>query len=97
MYVKIWGDDALVVQHAKPIPRCLLLAMMRTITQALVPVWSASLHLLWAALHCYELSTGERKNGIGSAFVGDTYLRRCDLVWVDKDYQPLQMTPEVVA
>ena len=27
MYVTIWGDDALVVQHAKPMPRSLLLAI----------------------------------------------------------------------
>ena len=97
MYVSVWGDDALVVQHAKPIPRDLLLAMRRTIAQALVPAWTMSMHLLWAALHCYELSTGERKNGIGAAFVGDTYLRRCDLVWVDDNYEPLPMTPDVIA
>jgi len=91
------GDDALVVQHAKPMPRSLLLAMRRVVAQALVPGWSMSMHLLWAALHCYELSTGERKNGIGAAFIGDTYVRRCDLVWVDADYQPLSMTADIVA
>ena len=32
-----------------------------------------------------------------AAFIGDTYVRRCDFSWVDADFEPLPMTPDIIA
>ena len=96
VYVKAWGDTALVVQNAKPIPRRVLLAMASLLRAGGVPKWSANQHLMWLALHLYECSTGERKNALGLSAPGDTFLRRLDLVWVGADGNELAMTPGTI-
>ena len=94
VYVRVWGDTALVVQNAKPIPRRVLLSMAAVLRERRMPKWSTGQHYMWLSLHLYECSTGERKNAIGLAMPGDTALRRLDLVWVDRAGQEVQMTQE---
>jgi len=94
VYVKVWGDTALVVQNAKPIPRRVLLSMAAVLRERRMPNWSERQHCMWLGLHLYECSTGERKNAIGLAMPSDTALRRLDLVWVDEAGHEVHMTRE---
>ena len=95
-YVQTWGEDALIVDNAQPMSRSMTLAMANALAQGKCE-FSDKHKTMWQALHAYELSTGERKNGIGEAFPGDTFVRRSDLVWVhDTTFAPLPKSQQTV-
>ena len=74
-YTKSWGNDSLVPQKHRPIPRALVLAIIRTLANYAVPGWSRPLHDMWRRLVKYELVTGTRGNEVAGE---DTRLSRAD-------------------
>ena len=76
-YTITWGNDSLVPQKHRPIPKALVLAILRVLTNYSVPGWTRQQHDMWRRLVKYELVTGTRGNEVAGE---ETRLSRNDFV-----------------
>ena len=74
-YTIAWGNDSLVPQKHRPIPKALVDAILKVLETYGVPGWSKERHDMWRRLIKYELVTGTRGN---EAAGEDTRLTRGD-------------------
>jgi hypothetical protein len=74
-YTITWGNDSLVPQKHRPIPKALVHAVLKVLEAYGVPGWSKQRHDMWRRLIKYELVTGTRGHELAGE---DTRLSRGD-------------------
>ena len=97
-YKARWGDDAFVRSRKQPFTTAHLIAIVALLESAnQLVTWTAVLRQAVLVAFCHALSTGARKDEWTASFEGDTFVRRCNFNWVDKNGNDLPNTAATVA
>lgn len=98
-YKARWGDDAFIPERKQPFSSTHMLDIIAILTAnvTVLIAWTATLRAAMLTAFCYVISTGARKDEWTASFEGDTFARRANFAWVDRDGNDLPSTPEVIA
>ena len=93
-YKQRWGEEAFIPNRKQPYSTAHLLAIVAILANgaAQLATWPAVLCKATLTAFCYAISTGVRKDEWTLTFVGDTFVKRANFVWVDEQGQELPST-----